>query len=186
VVVVEVGIRKGRALQVSGHGVRWYLARESAPSAMGRLWRDQDKQANGANANGIVAQSPPPKTAVAEVNSQEKQPNNVAEKERAPLLPSRPSSLSCERCGRREALGGGSVRDGPKRRGLGDLGSHAGRRRVDESVECPISSSYANPPPRTSHAIFSPYCYLLTQRLLLSSPFKRALDPRDLSTERQN
>lgn len=91
------------------------LAGKTAPSAIGRLWRDQDKQANGAVSHGIVVQSPPPESAVAEVNSQEKQPNNVAEKERAPLPPSRPSSLSCARRRRREALGGGSVRYGPER-----------------------------------------------------------------------
>ena len=50
VVVVEIGVRQGRALRImGGHGVRMALSPQAGDqSAIGRLWRDLGKQANGA------------------------------------------------------------------------------------------------------------------------------------------
>lgn len=51
VVVVVVNVGEGRALRVRGHGVRWYqptIPQEARSCYRDRLWRDRDKQANGA------------------------------------------------------------------------------------------------------------------------------------------
>ena len=158
------------------------LSRPQVCNAIGRLWRDQDKQARGAVWHGIVVQCPHSKTAVAEVNSQEKQPNNVAKKERTPTAP----KSALEPLLRAMRMAGGARRwkreIWARALRFRDLGSYAGCRRVDESEECSISYSYANPPTRTSHAIFTPTLFCSAPSLLSSPLIKRFLD----SCERQD
>ena len=97
----------------------------------------------------------------------------------------RPSSLSCQRCRRRETLGGGCSEIRAQAhwmREFRDLGSYADRRRVDRARNAKFPYSHINIPIRTSHAIFSPYFSSLSAFYASSPLIKRFLHPRAMST----